>query len=315
MDLVDACGASVKSDAVASDAELRAATPRAVMKRQDSVGKRVSASKTKHTYSFAIGSRLHEVIVDLSKWSGKRTLTVDGERIQGFKRSHSVTLPGAHTLDVRVESKYLGVRPALYVDGTKFKRLPLHRGRRASEPPPSRAPEPLAITKGRLLASAKRRAAIASIVPETLHERTLSVMHQASEDGYDLDRALQKFSDGRTPCVVVVEACGEVFGCFLGRVPTVNGRRRIDVGLFCGERAFPLVARPDAGFINCKRTQSYLAIGLDAATGGAAFRIDADLAAGWSDAAAPFGSPRLHGGDAGDFSVDDVEFYALRPLW
>ena len=43
-------------------------------------GKRVSASKTKHTYSFAIGGRLHEVIVDLSKWSGKRTLTVDGEK-------------------------------------------------------------------------------------------------------------------------------------------------------------------------------------------------------------------------------------------
>ena len=54
-----------------------------------------------------------------------------------------------------------------------------------------------------------------------------------------LDRALQKF-DGRTPCVVVVEAHGEVFGCFLGRVPTVNESRRIDVGLFCGERAFPL---------------------------------------------------------------------------
>ena len=168
MDLVDACGASVKSDAVASDAELRAATPRAVLQRQDSVGKRVSASKTKHTYSFAIGSRLHEVIVDLSKWSGKRTLTVDGERVQGFKRSHSITLPGAHTLDVRVESKlYRGVRPALYVDGTKFKRLPLHRGRRASEPPPSREPEPLQITEGRLLASPQRRAAIASIVPET----------------------------------------------------------------------------------------------------------------------------------------------------
>jgi hypothetical protein len=315
MDLVDACGASVKSDAVASDAELRAATPRAVLRRQDSVGKRVAASKTKHTYSFAIGSRLHEVIVDLSKWSGKRTLTVDGERVQGFKRSHSVTLPGAHTLDVRVESKYLGVRPALYVDGTKFKRLPLHRGRRASEPPPSRAPEPLAITEGRLLASVQRRAAIASIVPETLRERTLSVIHQASEDGYDLERALQKFSDGRTPCVVVVEAHDQVFGCFLGRVPTVNGRRRIDVGLFCGERAFPLVARPDAGFINCKRTQSYLAVGLDAATGGAAFRIDADLAAGWSDASAPFGSPRLHGLEEGDFSVDDVEVYSLKPLW
>ena len=315
MDLVDACGASVKSDAVASDAELRAATPRAVLQRQDSVGKRVSASKTKHTYSFAIGSRLHEVIVDLSKWSGKRTLTVDGERVPNFKRSHSVTLPGAHTLDVRVESKYLGVRPALYVDGTKFKRLPLHRGRRASEPPPSRAPEPLQITKGRLLASAKRRAAIAMIVPETLHERTLSVIHQASEDGYDLDRALQKFSDGRTPVVVVVEASDTVFGCFLGRVPTVNERRRIDTALFCGDRAFPLVARPDAGFINCKRTPAYLAIGLDAATGGAAFRLDADLAAGWSDASEPFGSPRLHGGGAGDFSVVDVEFYALRPLW
>ena len=314
MDLVDACGASVKSE-VSSDAELRAATPRAVMKRQDSVGKRVSASKTKHTYSFAIGGRLHEVIVDLSKWSGKRTLTVDGEKIQGFKRSHSVTLPGAHTLDVRVESKYLGVRPALYVDGTKFKRLPLHRGRRASEPPPSREPEPLAITQGRLLASVQRRAAIASIVPETLHERTLSVMHQASEDGYDLDRALQKFSDGRTPCVVVVEAHDQVFGCFLGRLPAVNERRRIDTALFCGDRAFPLVARPDAGFINCKRTQSYLAVGLDAATGGAAFRIDADLAGGWSDVSEPFGSPRLHGGDTGDFAVGDVEFYALRPLW
>ena len=74
-----------------------------------------------------------------------------------------------------------------------------------------------------------------------------------------------------------------MFGCFLGRVPTVNERRRIDTLLFRGERAFPLVKRPDAGFINCKRTQSYLAVGLDAATGGAAFRIDADLAAGWSD--------------------------------
>ena len=116
------------------------------------------------------------------------------------------------------------------------------------------------------------------------------MIHQASEDGYDLDRALQKFSDGRTPCVVVVEACGEVFGCFLGRVPTVNGRRRIDVGLFCGERAFPLVARPDAGFINCKRTQNYLAIGLDAATGGAALRLDADLAGGWSTRAAGSGA-------------------------
>ena len=76
MDLVDSCGASVKS----MEAEQRAATPRAVMKRQDSVGKRVSASKTKPTYSFAIGSKLHEVVVDLSKLSGKRTLTVDGER-------------------------------------------------------------------------------------------------------------------------------------------------------------------------------------------------------------------------------------------
>ena len=32
-------------------------------------------------------------------------------------------------------------------------------------------------------------------------------------------------------------------------------------------------------------------------------------------ASAPFASPRLHGGDAGDFAVDDVEVYALRPLW
>ena len=29
----------------------------------------------------------------------------------------------------------------------------------------------------------------------------------------------------------------------------------------------------------------------------------------------PFGSPRLHGREEGDFSVVDVEFYALRPLW
>ena len=43
--------------------------------------------------------------------------------------------------------------------------------------------------------------------------------------------------------------------------------------------------------------------------------LDADLAGGWSDASEPFGSPRLHGSDAGDFSVVDVEFYALRPLW
>ena len=85
--------------------------------------------------------------------------------------------------------------------------------------------------------------------------------------------------------------------------------------MFCSERAFPLVKRPDSGFINCKRTPAYLAIGLDAATGGAAFRLDADLAGGWSDASEPFGSPRLHGRGAGDFSVDDVEFYALRPLW
>ena len=56
-------------------------------------------------------------------------------------------------------------------------------------------------------------------------------------------------------------------------------------------------------------------VSLYTATGGAAFRLDADLAAGWSDASAPFASPRLHGGGAGDFSVVDVEFYALRPLW
>ena len=308
MDLVDSCGASAKS----MEAEQRAATPRAVMTRQDSVGKRVSASKTKHTYSFAIGSKLHEVVVDLSKLSGKRTLTVDGKRVDGFQRSHSLTLPGAHTLDVRVESKYGQSKPALYVDGLKFKRLPLHRGS-ASEPLPP-PPEPLAIRgQGRLLVDAARRAAVALIVPETLHERTLDVLHRASEDGYDLDRALQKYDD-HTPAVIVIEAAGAVFGCFLARAPALNERRRIDAALFADSSAFPLVARPESGFISSKRTNDFLAVGLDAATGGAALQLDTDLAGGFSDASAPFVSLRLHGGAAGEFSVDDVEFYALRPL-
>ena len=63
------------------------------------------------------------------------------------------------------------------------------------------------------------------------------------------------------------------------------------------------------------QTDEFLSVGMDAASGGSALLIGADLAAGSSDASAWFGSPRLHGGASDGFDIVDVELYALKSPW
>ena len=224
MDLVDRCGATMSKDMADEEAKReaaqRAATPRLALQRSSSIGKRVAATKARHVYHLNIGEKTHEVILDVSKLSGKTKLTVDGEQVQGFKRSHSRTLPGAHTLDVNVKWKYLQRRPAVVVDGMKLKRMPLHRpGSPAVPPPPPPPPPPLELAasgvSGRL-ADAARRVAVAEAVPATRRERTLDLVHTASEDGYDLDRALAKVG-ARLPALLVVDAGVFTIGLYVRR--------------------------------------------------------------------------------------------------
>ena len=309
--------------------DFKAATPRALQRSKSYVGKRIGRSKRRYEYEIAIAGDRHRVVVDLSKVSGKRSLTIDGSRVEGFKSHHSTTVRGAHTLDVRIDSRAgLLSHAVVLVDGIKFKRLPVGGAAMAAAPPGRAAaaspPPPLRVAgrgaTGALRADADR-AIVAAALPETWRERELDLVHRASEDGYDLDRACAALGpDAALVAVLVFE--GGAFGAVLARLP---GKRDAaapdaDAALFAlapPAAAYRLdaaaLAADPAAFVVSARTDAFLAVGLDAASGGAALRVDAGLVAGTSDASPLFASPRLHGGPTDAFAVLDFELFALRP--
>ena len=294
------------------ESQLRRAAPTAVASSKTRLGKRLRWTKMRYGYEVAIGPNTHRVDVTVSLVSGKRSLVIDGETVDAFKSRHSTTVPGAHNLDVRVTGAFS--RAKLVVDGTKFKALAAGAATQP-KPAPAAAVAPLALAgRGRLLADDAARTRVAEAAPATHRERTLALVHAASSDGYDLGRALDAVPADAAAVVAVEADDGAVFGCFLSRVPRKRDARADPTAAVfrlgpSGGAWMSNDRAADAAFVVAARTDAFLGVGLEAASAGAALRLDASLTAASSDPSPLFGSPRLHGGDA----VADVEIYALRP--
>ena len=295
------------------ESQLRRAAPTAVASSKTRLGKRLRWTKMRYGYEVAIGPNTHRVDVTVSLVSGKRSLVIDGETVDAFKSRHSTTVPGAHNLDVRVKGAFS--RAKLVVDGTKFKALAAGAATQPETAPAAAAVAPLALAgAGRLLADAASRTRVAEAAPPTHRERTLALVHAASSDGYDLGRALDAVPADAAAVVAVEADDGAVFGCFLSHVPRKRDTRADPTAAVfrlgpSGGAWMSNDKAADAAFVVAARTDAFLGVGLEAASAGAALRLDASLTSASSDPSPLFGSPRLHGGDA----VADVEIYALRP--
>lgn len=172
------------------------------------------------------------------------------------------------------------------------------------------------------LGSESARSVVAEAVPRTHRERALDLVHKASDDGYDLDLACQTLHRTTTDSAVVVVVVTDsgTFGCFLSRLPVKRDKTPdVEASLFrlASDESFwidyNLHTDDPSAFVVAARTDAFLAVGLDAKSGGAALRIDASLSSGSSYVSALFKSPRLHAAESDDFEILDFELYALQP--